>query len=252
MDPAYVAVHAEEDREHWWFRGRLEIVTTALRGALGGRRTRLLDLGCGAGNVLAALGEFGEAVGMEAHPALIAEARARGLDVRPGALPDADVVPPGWPEVVLLLDVIEHVDDDVAALAAARRLVAHDGLLVVTVPAYPWLWSAHDVALGHRRRYTAAGLRTAVERAGFVVRHLSHFNTLLLSVVIAVRAWKRLTGDSRHDLSRPAAPLNRLLARLFALERFVVPRWALPCGASLLLLATPRPAARAAPGDPAR
>ena len=236
MDPAYVAVHMEEDRSHWWFRGRLAVITATLRRALPPRRVRLLELGCGTGNVLAALAEFGEAVGMEAHVELTAAARAAGLDVRAGRLPDDLGVPAGWADVVLLLDVIEHVDDDVAALAAARRGVADGGLLVVTVPAYRWLWSGHDEVLGHRRRYTAAELRAAAERAGFSVLRVSYFNTLLFPVVALVRIWKGLRGDRGHDLRRPAAPLNWMLERVFALERHLVPRVPLPYGASLLLI----------------
>jgi len=236
MDPAYVAVHIEEDRSHWWFSGRLAVIRASLRRALPARRVRLLELGCGSGNVLAALGEFGEAVGMDAHEDLTAAARAAGLDVRVGHLPDDLGVPPGWAEVVLLLDVIEHVDDDVAALRAARAAVGEGGLLVVTVPAYQWLWSGHDEVLGHRRRYTAAGLRAAVERAGFEVLRVSYFNTLLFPLLAAVRGWKRLRGDRGHDLRRPTAPLNRLLEGVFAFERHLVPRLPLPFGASLLLI----------------
>jgi len=236
MDPAYIAVHMEEDRSHWWFRGRLAVIRASLRRALPARRVRLLELGCGSGNVLAALGEFGEAVGMDAHEDLTAAARAAGLDVRVGHLPDDLGVPPGWAEVVLLLDVIEHVDDDVAALRAARAAVGEGGLLVVTVPAYQWLWSGHDEVLGHRRRYTAAGLRAAVERAGFEVLRVSYFNTLLFPLLAAVRGWKRLRGDRGHDLRRPTAPLNRLLEGVFAFERHLVPRLPVPFGASLLLI----------------
>ncbi|PYN81902.1 MAG: SAM-dependent methyltransferase [Candidatus Rokuibacteriota bacterium] len=236
MDSRYVSVHIEEDRLHWWFRGRLAVITATLRRALPPRPVRLLELGCGTGNVLAALSEFGEAVGMETHPELIAAARAAGLDVRTGRLPEDLGVAPGWAEVVLLLDVIEHVDDDGAALAAACRAVAAGGLLVVTVPAYRWLWSGHDEVLGHRRRYTAAGLRAVVERAGFSVLRVSYFNSLLFPMVALVRLWKGLRGDRGHDLRRPAAPLNRLLERVFAFERHLVPRVALPFGASLLLI----------------
>jgi len=236
MDPAYVAVHMEEDRSHWWFRGRLAVIRATLRRTLPARRVRLLELGCGSGNVLAALAEFGEAVGMDAHQDLAAAARAAGLDVRAGHLPDDLGVAPGWAEVVLLLDVIEHVDDDVATLCAARAGVCEGGLLVVTVPAYRWLWSGHDEVLGHRRRYTAAELRAAVERAGFEVLRVSYFNTLLFPLLAAVRGWKRLRGDRGHDLRRPAAPLNWLLERTFAFERHLVPHVPLPFGASLLLI----------------
>jgi SAM-dependent methyltransferase len=187
--------------------------------------------------VLAALSEFGEAVGMESHPELIAAARTAGLDVRAGHLPDDLGVAPGWADVALLLDVIEHVDDDVAALGAARRAMADGGWLVVTVPAYRWLWSGHDEALGHRRRYTARGLRVVAERAGFRVQRVSYFNTLLFPAVALVRLWKGLVGDRDHDLRRPSAAANRLLEGLFALERHVVPRVALPFGGSLILIA---------------
>ncbi len=237
MDAAYTAVHLEEDRRHWYFRGRLAVLRACLRARLAGGRARILELGRGSGNVLEALGDLGETVGMEADPGLLAAARAAGLDVRPGALPDDLVVPPGWADVVLPLDTIEHVDDDVAALAVARRALAPGGLLLVSVPAYRWLWSGHDLALGHRRRYTARELARRVERAGFRVAHRSYFNTLLFPGIALVRLGKRLRRDTRHDLRRPPAPLNRLLAAVFSLEGLVVPRVSLPFGTSVLLIA---------------
>ena len=237
MDRAYVAVHVEEDRAHWWFRGRRAVLVALLRRRLPAGRHRLLELGCGTGNMLEALAEFGETVGMEPDKTLVAVARGAGLDVRRGALPHDRVVPPGWPDVVLLLDVLEHLEDDAAALRTAHALLAPGGTLVIAVPAYQWLWSAHDVALGHRRRYTAGVLGARVTAAGFDVRHVSYFNTLLFPAVALTRAGKRLRGDTGHDLTRPAAPVNAALARLFALEAAVVPRWPLPFGASLVLVA---------------
>jgi SAM-dependent methyltransferase len=236
MDPVYVAAHLEEDRGHWWFRGRLAVLLAVLRRALPPGPHRLLEVGCGSGNVLEALGPFGEAVGMEADEVLAAAARAAGLDVRDGALPEARVVPAGWPDVVLLLDVLEHVDDELAALRAVHEILAPGGMVVVAVPAYDWLWSGHDVALGHRRRYRAASLRAVVTAAGFTVASLSYFNTLLLPAIALARVWKRWRGDGRHDLVRPPAPLNAILARVFALEAALVPRWPMPGGASLLLI----------------
>jgi len=236
VDPTYVAVHAEEDRRHWWFRGRLAVLVAVVRGLVPAGGARLLELGCGSGNVLEALAPFGATVGMETDPTLIAAARAAGVDARRGALPDDLPVEPGWADVVLLLDVLEHLDDDVAALRTARRALRDGGRLVVTVPAYAWLWSGHDVVLGHRRRYTRPELIAAVGRAGFSVERCSYFNSLLFPALAAVRLAKRLVGDRGHDLVRPPEPLNALLARCFALEASIVPRVPLPFGASVLLV----------------
>jgi len=160
--------------------------------------------------------------------------------VRPGRLPADLPVPDGWADVVLLLDVLEHLDDDAAALATARRALAPGGLLVVTVPAYRWLWSDHDVALGHRRRYAAGELVGRVRGAGLSVERVSYFNMLLFPAVATVRVWKRLVGDRTHDLHRPSDRWNRRLGRVFALERPLLPRVPLPFGSSLLLLARRR------------
>lgn len=237
MDPAYIAVHVEEDRLHWYFRARLAVIRSVLRSVLPARPVRLLEIGCGTGNMLSALSEFGEAVGLEANDTLLAVAQAAGLDARKGALPDDLGGTQGWAEIVLLLDVLEHLDDDVAGLRRARETLGEGGLLLVTVPAFGWLWSGHDIALGHRRRYTSAGLRRVVEAAGYRVERVSYFNTLLFPVIASLRLWKRWCGDDRHDLRRPGPAANAWLERLFALERHVVPTVALPFGVSLLLLA---------------
>jgi SAM-dependent methyltransferase len=237
VDPDYLAVHVEEDRGHWYFRARRSVIESVLRRALPRRRLHLVDIGCGTGNVLDRLGDFGEAVGVEANETLLAVARAAGLDARKGALPDDLPVASGWADVVLLLDVIEHVEDDLAALRGARLVLADGGLLLLTVPAHPWLWSTHDVVLGHRRRYVASSLRRLVERAGYRVERVTYFNSVLFPAIAGTRVVKRLRGSDRHDLQRPGPLLNRVLERLFALERHVVARWPLPFGMSLLVVA---------------
>ena len=233
----YTAVHVEEDRRHWYFRGRLAVLLSVLERVLPPPPRRLLELGCGTGNVLEALGRFGEAVGVERDPGLRAVGRAAGLDVRDGALPDDIPVADAWADAVLLLDVIEHLDDDHAGLRGALRTLRPGGVMVITVPAYPWLWSGHDVALGHRRRYTASTLRSVVARAGLSLAHVGYFNTALFPAIAGVRLAKRLVGSGGHDLHRPAGTVNGALERLFALERHVVLRPGLPFGASVLAVA---------------
>ena len=184
MDPGYVAVHAEEDRRHWWFLGRQAIILAEMARWLPAGRLRLAELGCGSGGLLTGLARFGEVVGVEADPALREAARRRGLPVLSGTLPDDIPLAPGTLDAACLFDVLEHLDDDGRALARIRSLLAPGGLLFVTVPAYAWLWSRHDELLGHRRRYTARGLRLLAEHAGFHVERLTYFNTLLAPPIL--------------------------------------------------------------------
>lgn len=246
MDPSYAAVHAEEDRTHWWFQGRRAILLSELGCCLPGGSHRVAELGCGSGGMLEALARFGTAVGVETDPALREHARARGLDVRAGSLPDDVPLEAGRWDAVCLLDVLEHVEDDAGALRACRRLLAPGGRLMVTVPAYAWLWSRHDELLGHRRRYTTGSLRAAALAAGFAVERLTYFNTLLAPPIMAVRLARMALRRPGHDLDRPAPLLNRLLARSFAAEARLLRFVSLPFGISVLLIA------RAAPSAPGR
>ena len=237
MDPAYAAVHAEEDRAHWWFVGRRAVILAEMARRLPAGGARLAELGCGSGGMLEALGRFGTAVGVETDPALRARARERGLDVRAGALPDAIPLELGRWDAVCLFDVLEHVDDEAGALAACRRLLVPGGRLFVTVPAYAWLWSRHDELLGHRRRYTARGLRQVAERAGFAVERLTYFNTLLAPPIMAVRLVRAVLRRSGHDLHRPAPRWNRALAACFSAEARLLGWMSPPFGISILLAA---------------
>ena len=237
MDPAYAAVHAEEDRGHWWFLGRRAVILAEMARRLPAGHVRVAELGCGSGGMLEALGRFGTVVGVERDPALRGHARERGLDVRAGALPDAIPLEAGGWDAVCLFDVLEHVDDEAGALAACRRLLVPGGRLFVTVPAYAWLWSRHDELLGHRRRYTAGALRGVVERAGFVVERLTYFNTLLAPPIMAVRLVRAVLRRPGHDLDRPAPLINRALAACFAAEARLLGRVSSPFGISILLVA---------------
>ncbi len=239
MDPAYAAVHAEEDRAHWWFLGRRAVILAEMARRLPATRARLAELGCGSGGMLEALSRFGNAVGVETDAVLRARAQARGLDVRAGALPDAIPLSPGRWDAVCLFDVLEHVGDEAAALAACRRLLAPDGRLFVTVPAYAWLWSRHDELLGHRRRYTARALRHVVEGAGFAVERVTYFNTVLALPIMAVRMVRAALRRPSHDLDRPAAWLNRALAVCFSAEARLLRWMSPPFGISILLVARP-------------
>lgn len=246
MDPALRSELAAIEDRHWWFEGRRAILASVLETFSLRREAKLLEAGCGNGANLALLARFGAVSAFEPDPADLERAVRRGIGtVDPGSLPE-DVPFAGERfDVVLALDVIEHVDDDVAALAALRERLGAEGRLVVTVPAFPFLWGEHDVRNGHRRRYTRTTLRLALQAAGFRIDRLSHFNTLLFPAIAAVRTLGRPFSLDAVGIEVPPTPLNGLLRRIFGAERWVIRTLSLPFGVSLLAIA--RPAGRTGP-----
>lgn len=225
MDRDVFETHARVERRHWWFEARRRILR-AVADAAAPRRPapRVIDIGCGVGATLAAFRDGYACVGYDPSPDAIALGREQhpDFDLRSGTARDAA------PEiaratVVLLNDVIEHVPDDRALLAAAVAPMSAGSVLIVTVPADMRLWSPHDEALGHYRRYDAAMLSSVLAGLPLRPRLLSHFNTRLYPVVRAVRtlarASGRAVGSDGTDL-RPAPPLiNGVLVRVLAGER---------------------------------
>ena len=245
MDAAYYARYAEVEDRHWWFAARRRIVGRVLDGLRLPPGARLLEAGCGTGGNLALLARYGHLDAFEIDPGARALADARGVTpVLPGALPDA--VPFDGPyDAIALLDVLEHVADDAAALAALRDRLAPPGAgrpggaLVLTVPAFMFLWSRHDVVNHHERRYRRGPLVARLRGAGLRVDHATYFNTLLFPPVAAVRLLHRLRGvEGGSDVDTiPAGPVNRVLEGVFAAERFVAPWLRLPFGVSVLAVA---------------
>ena len=231
---------AEIDRDHWWFVGRRRIVAALIdRFRPRPGPMRILEVGCGTGSNIAMLQAYGEVEAVEPDDQARAFAERRtGLAIKGGYLPDGVRLEDGRYDLIVLLDVLEHIPEDRAALATLRRKLAPSGRLLLTVPAIPVLWSAHDEAHHHRRRYTARSLKGVVAAAGFRPIHRSGFNSLLLPVVVAVRLLNRLRGRTGGDDDRMPAPgINRLLARLFGAERHAAVRGLLPVGVSLALVA---------------
>jgi 2-polyprenyl-3-methyl-5-hydroxy-6-metoxy-1,4-benzoquinol methylase len=165
-------------------------------------------------------------------------AEATGLVVQPGYLPD------GLPkfresfDLVAALDLLEHVEDDGAAVAALAALVKPGGFILATVPACPWMWSDHDAQHHHKRRYRIEAFRRIFRAAGLHVRRASHFNTLLFPLIAAARITKAVCGGTgADDEVVPGRAINRLLTRVFASEQRILNAFDLPFGVSILLLA---------------
>jgi SAM-dependent methyltransferase len=165
-------------------------------------------------------------------------ARQRGIcPVKKGALPDAVAFMETF-DLVCLLDVLEHIDDDRASLRAVFDLLGTNGRMLLTVPACKFLWSAHDRALHHKRRYRKSELVAKVVEAGFRLDYVTYFNTFLFPVVAMVRLLHNLLGSRVDtDVALPAQGLNLVLQKIFAAEKALLPQLRLPFGVSLLLVA---------------
>ncbi|WP_294393095.1 class I SAM-dependent methyltransferase [uncultured Sphingomonas sp.] len=230
---------AQIDRDHWWFVGRRSILT-ALIERFRPRPTplRILEVGCGTGSNIAMLQGFGQVDAIEPDDdARAFAARRTGLAIKGGYLPDVPLQDGAY-DLIVLLDVLEHIPDDHGALAALRSKLAPGGRLLLAVPAMPSLWSGHDVAHHHQRRYTRRTLEAVVTAAGFRVIHHTAFNTLLLPAIVGVRLVnKLLRREGGDEDALPAAPVNAVLSRLFGWERYAAVRGLLPVGVSLGLVA---------------
>ena len=230
---------AAEER-HYWFRGRRLILDQEVRSLPLPPRPRLLDVGCGGGRFLEDLARIGEVSAVEPSATSLAVARARGVADLHQAPVEALPFPESSFDAITCLDVIEHVSDDVAGFAAMRRVARPGGFLVVTVPAYAWLWGEHDRVNHHHRRYSRRTLLERATRAGWAPIRTSYFNAALLLPAAAYRLVERLgvpvlSRASTEILTAPRPSLNRLLEQPLRLEaRLLRAGWRLPFGLSLL------------------
>ena len=241
MDRVVYDRMAAHDSTHWWYRARRDILRDYLTsfGDLP-PAARILEIGCGTGHNLPMLSEFGEVDAIEIDPAARRIAGERlGKAVGAAPLPVLPGVPRGAYDLIAVLDVVEHIEDDIAALTAMRERLAPGGKILITVPAHPWLWSAHDVVNHHHRRYTKHTLRAAIVKAGLKPEKLSYFNSLLFPLAAGARLLGRLTGREDSDDSPPPPAVNALFERIFRLERHMVGKVPMAPGVSIVTLAVP-------------
>ncbi len=238
MDRDYEQQTFQAEDRHWWYRGRRRVLDRVIDDLRLPGSPRILDAGCGSGRNMVELARRGTVTGVELSSASVAKARARGC----GEVVEGSVLEMPFPdasfELAVSLDVVEHLEDDLGALLELRRVVAPGGALLLTVPAYQWLWSGHDEINHHHRRYTRRSLQDVAERAGWKPARTTYFNSLLLPVAILLRVldrFNRKTTESSLDLWVPPEPVNRVLELPLTLEAAMIGTGGrIPAGLSLL------------------
>lgn len=245
MQPEHYALDAALAETHWWWVARRQILGHLIDRFLppGGDR-RVLEIGCSTGSNFQVLRRYGALEAMEAHAPAAELCRRRHPDI---AVYDEAIPSPrdGRYDMICLFDVLEHIEDEAAALRWVRDHLTEQGRVFLTVPAFPFLWSEHDELAHHHRRYTRADLLARLH-PGFRVHYATYFNSHLFPVIAAARLLQRLTGFPRGSGDKAAGgrgPANGVLRRVFAAERAWLPALRLPFGVSLFAVASREPAA---------
>jgi len=227
----------ELEETHWWYRGRRRVIAKVLRRVALQPGAEILDAGCGSGRNMVDLARLGTVTGAEIADVSVARARDRGV----GEVVQCSITELPFPDaqfdLAVSFDVVEHIEDQLQALSELYRVVRPGGTLVVTVPAYQWLWSEHDVINHHQRRYTARTLRAPAAQVGWKQVRTTYFNGFLLPLAVVHRRLARrshMVGEPVSDLERTPERLNTVLEWPLRFEALVIGMgWRIPAGLSL-------------------
>jgi len=246
------AIMDEVEGSHWWFVGRRSILESFLKSiesrlqaasreepAKAGTQNaiRILDIGCGTGANLEMLSQFGEAEGVDVSDDALEFCRQKGLNAQKGLaerLPFDD----GTFDLTTALDVVEHLDDDVAGLREMHRVTKKGGFSLIFVPAYMFLWGVQDDVSNHRIRYTKKQIVGRLKAAGYTIERATYANWTFFAPILAGRTLMRVTGikpESENNVNISA--LNGVFGKLFGAERFWLKNFNFPFGVSIVIVA---------------
>jgi len=237
----YAIMDRVED-SHWWFVGRRAILETFLRQIVQSLKSeienpRILDVGCGTGANLEMLSQFGSAEGVDVSDEALEFCRKKGLTVQKG-LAETLPYPDETFDITTALDVVEHLDDDIAGLKEMHRVTKRGGYSLIFVPAFMWLWGVQDDISHHRIRYTRKQIVERLEKAGFTVERATYANFTFFVPVLGGRAFMRATGikpESENNIN--ISTLNGVFGKVFSAERYWLKNLNFPFGVSIVVVA---------------
>ena len=239
-DTAIEKMSSIED-ENWWHEGRRKILCDIIRDIRGERKDlKILDVGCGPGGTTVSFLEFGTVVGTDFSASALKIASQKGIK---NVLKSNLLNPPFKNEifdVITTLDVIEHINEDVEVLKKLQKLLKSDGCLIITVPAFQFLWSEHDVAVSHVRRYNISTLAKILHNSGFKIVRISYFVSFLFPLVAMYRILKKTNVDKENpkpNMVKFPYIINKILEKIMKLENRLLKKINFPFGTSIICIA---------------
>lgn len=231
------------EETHWWFQARKEIIKTLLnKYHKKNPEDHVLDVGCGTGMMAKELAEYGQVWGLDNDPSALEYSRkkAEGARFILGSLPDD--MPARQFKLITLLDVLEHIENDTEALQKLEENLEPNGTLLITVPAYRFLWTSHDDINQHKRRYTIGELKEKIEGANLKIEKISYYNTFLFPPIVAakkiINALYPHRKKSHFGIMSPSPLINAPLKPIFTLEKYFLPHINFPFGISIIAVAS--------------
>ncbi len=237
MDKQNYAAEKILEDYHWWYTGRKSILKNILNHYIGkSGEIKILEIGCGSGGNLDFLSKYGDLSAIELNDDARIHAKSKNIcKVAYGKLPN-DIPFDEKFDIICLFDVLEHIEEDDLSLQTIYKYLKKGGKVIITVPAFMFLWSNHDVLSHHKRRYSKSKINNMLRYTGFTVNYSSYFNSLLFPIILIIRLLEKLINSNirKNDLRQENKIINYVFKKIFSIESILLPSISLPIGVSII------------------